>query len=89
MASSNEDLPKNSKKCWTRILLKWVFVGGKGGVGKTTSIYIGYPSSQEVDPTGWENDETIGSDGMDDFLSDLANAIPGIDEAMSFVEMLK
>lgn len=43
---------------------------------------------QEVDPSV-ENDETIGSDGMDDFLSDLANAIPGIDEAMSFAEMLK
>lgn len=26
---------------------------------------------------------------MDGFLSDLANAIPGIDEAMSFAEMLK
>ncbi|KAK4364249.1 hypothetical protein RND71_015607 [Anisodus tanguticus] len=35
------------------------------------------------------NDETIGSDGMDDFLSDLANAITGIDESMSFAEMLK
>mgnify|MGYP004718444679 FL=1 len=36
-----------------------------------------------------ENEETASSDGMDGFLSDLANAIPGIDEAMSFAEMLK
>ena len=36
-----------------------------------------------------ENEETLGSDGMDGFLSDLGNAIPGIDEAMSFAEMLK
>lgn len=36
-----------------------------------------------------EKDDTISSDGMDDFLSDLGNAIPGIDEAMSFAEMLK
>lgn len=30
-----------------------------------------------------------GAEGMDGFLSDLANSIPGIDEAMSFAEMLK
>lgn len=30
-----------------------------------------------------------GNDGMDNLFSDLANAIPGIDEAMSFAEMLK
>ncbi|GJQ92920.1 ATPase ARSA2-like protein [Tanacetum coccineum] len=42
----------------------------------------------EVDPTV-ENEDTGSSDGMDGFLSDLANSIPGIDEAMSFAEMLK
>ncbi|PSS24339.1 ATPase [Actinidia chinensis var. chinensis] len=109
--------------------LKWVFVGGKGGVGKTTcssilsillsrvrsSVLIistdpahnlsdafqqrftktptlinGFTNlyAMEVDPTV-ENEETLGSDGMDGFLSDLGNAIPGIDEAMSFAEMLK
>ncbi|XP_057497678.1 ATPase GET3A-like [Actinidia eriantha] len=109
--------------------LRWVFVGGKGGVGKTTcssilsillarvrsSVLIistdpahnlsdafqqrftktptlinGFTNlyAMEVDPTV-ENEETLGSDGMDGFLSDLGNAIPGIDEAMSFAEMLK
>lgn len=43
---------------------------------------------QEVDPTV-DNEDTGSSDGMDGFLSDLANSIPGIDEAMSFAEMLK
>ncbi|XP_028126515.1 uncharacterized protein LOC114323184 isoform X1 [Camellia sinensis] len=41
----------------------------------------------EVDPS-MENEEALGTDGMDGFLSNLANAIPGIDEAMSFAEML-
>lgn len=36
-----------------------------------------------------ENDDLPDVEGMDSFLSDLANAIPGIDEAMSFAEMLK
>ncbi|XAR63126.1 Arsenite-transporting ATPase [Bertholletia excelsa] len=111
--------------------LKWVFVGGKGGVGKTTcssilsillsrvrsSVLIistdpahnlsdafqqrftktpnlvnGFTNlyAMEVDPNV-ENEEMSGSssDGMDGLMSDLANAIPGIDEAMSFAEMLK
>jgi len=42
---------------------------------------------QEVDPTV-ENDD-ISGDSPDNFVSELANAIPGIDEAMSFAEMLK
>ena len=36
-----------------------------------------------------ETDELPNVEGMDSFLSELTNAIPGIDEAMSFAEMLK
>ncbi|XP_052193105.1 ATPase GET3A [Diospyros lotus] len=130
MASSDQELPEGSvKNILEQESLKWVFVGGKGGVGKTTcssilsillasvrsSVLIistdpahnlsdafqqrftktptlvhGFSNlyAMEVDPTV-ENEEALGSDGMDGFLSDLANAIPGIDEAMSFAEMLK
>lgn len=49
---------------------------------------LSYCFSQEVDPTV-ETDDMAGPEGMDGLFSDLANAIPGIDEAMSFAEMLK
>ncbi|KAG5149560.1 hypothetical protein JHK82_016441 [Glycine max] len=42
----------------------------------------------EVDPTV-EHEDMGGADGMDSLFSELAGAIPRIDEAMSFAEMLK
>jgi arsenite-transporting ATPase len=42
----------------------------------------------EVDPTV-ESDNLEQMEGMGSFVSELANAIPGVDEAMSFAEMLK
>ncbi|KAK3012060.1 hypothetical protein RJ639_011595 [Escallonia herrerae] len=128
--ASNADIPEGTvQNILDQDSLKWVFVGGKGGVGKTTcssilsillskvrsSVLIistdpahnlsdafqqrftktpnlvnGFTNlyAMEVDPTV-ENDDVGGSDGMDGFISELANAIPGIDEAMSFAEMLK
>lgn len=44
--------------------------------------------TQEVDPKV-ESDEPLEAEGMESFISELTNAIPGIDEAMSFAEMLK
>ncbi|PQP96791.1 hypothetical protein Pyn_19537 [Prunus yedoensis var. nudiflora] len=41
----------------------------------------------EVDPT--VEHEDMGTYGMDNLFSELANAIPRIDEAMSFAEMLR
>ena len=41
-----------------------------------------------MDPTV-EHEDMGGADGMDSLFSELAGAIPVIDEAMSFAQMLK
>lgn len=121
--------------------LRWIFVGGKGGVGKTTTscslaiqmakhrksvllistdpahnlsdafsqkfgkdarLVEGFSnlSAMEIDPNGSINelinaggddaqDAMSGMGGMGGMMQDLAFSIPGVDEAMSFAEVLK
>ncbi|KAG6434442.1 hypothetical protein SASPL_106078 [Salvia splendens] len=127
---SSDEMPEGTvKNILEQESLKWVFVGGKGGVGKTTcssimsillakvrpsvliistdpahnlsdafqqrftktpTLVSGFTNlyAMEVDPNV-DNEENLSSDGADGFMSDLTNSIPGIDEAMSFGEMLK
>ncbi|KAI9820402.1 MAG: Golgi to ER traffic- protein [Phylliscum demangeonii] len=127
--------------------LRWIFVGGKGGVGKTTTscslaiqlarvrrsvllistdpahnlsdafsqkfgkearLVDGFDnlSAMEIDPNGSIQellaqadaaaggggagaDATAGLGGVGGMMQDLAFSIPGVDEAMSFAEVLK
>mmetsp|Transcript_32496 Transcript_32496/g.50382 ORF Transcript_32496/g.50382 Transcript_32496/m.50382 type:complete len:361 (+) Transcript_32496:120-1202(+) len=135
----DSDLPEPSlKNIIDQETLQWVFVGGKGGVGKTTSsccLGIQLAKSRKkvllvsTDPAhnlsdafcqkigreptpieGFDNlsameidanndmeemqrnmDEQGGDDdgGLSDMMSELTSSIPGIDEAMSFSELMK
>lgn len=117
--------------------LKWIFVGGKGGVGKTTSsssisiqLALNNPQKQyllistdpahnlsdafgekfnkdarkvtgmdnlscmEIDPTSTIQDLSAdfgdsNNDPMRGMMADLTSSIPGIDEALSFMEVMK
>lgn len=120
--------------------LKWIFVGGKGGVGKTTTsssiavqLAVKYPDQQfllistdpahnlsdafcqkfgkdarqvegltnlscmEIDPEAAMSDlqqqaseyNNDPNDPLKSIMSDMTGSIPGIDEALSFMEVLK
>lgn len=110
--------------------LKWIFVGGKGGVGKTTtscslsvalskcreSVLListdpahnlsdafgqkfskhatqvnGFSNlfAMEIDPTIEVETNDVLDAGQAGIVAELASSIPGIDEAMSFAELMK
>lgn len=136
MSDLDFELPDPSlKSIVSHDTLKWIFVGGKGGVGKTTSsssisiqLALNNPNKQyllistdpahnlsdafgekfgkearkvtgmdnlscmEIDPSSTLQDLSAGSDPNDPLtgmMGDITSSIPGIDEALSFMEVIK